>query len=217
MSKYILKKVLIRAALLLAAGFVLYWLLFLDPRNPNETVLAKPVILLYPQETIDVSVKLEVDGLTSTYPKYDDGWKVTAHPDGRLEVGGKNYNYLFWEAENDFQPDFSTGFCVKGEDTAAFLEEKLELLGLNEDEANDFIVYWLPRMEGNPYNIISFQTDNYHRAAPLEITPKPDSLLRVFMAFKGSDRFCGIPEQELVPFERVGFAAVEWGGCEARR
>ena len=38
--------------------------------------------------------------------------------------------------------DFSEGFVVKGEDSAAFLEEKLEILGLNYKEAEEFIIYW---------------------------------------------------------------------------
>ena len=47
------------------------------------------------------------------------------------------------------QYDLSKGFCVKGEDTAAFLEGALEQLGLTRREANEFIVYWLPLMEQN--------------------------------------------------------------------
>lgn len=216
MSKYILKKTLKWMVLLFAAISVVYFILSLAPGDPGKVILEKPVIMLYPEKETVVTVRLKVNDLATTYPKYDDGWTVTAHPDGRLEADGRSYRCLFWEAENDFEPDFSEGFVVKGEDTAAFLEEKLELLGLNEDEANDFIVYWLPRMEGNPYNVISFQTDNYDRAAPLEITPKPDSILRVFMAFKKADKFYEIDEQELGSFERVGFAAVEWGGCEVK-
>ena len=50
----------------------------------------------------------------------------------------------------------SAGFVVKGEDTAAFLQEKLAYLGLTPREYNECIVYWLPRLEGNPYNLISF-------------------------------------------------------------
>lgn len=141
---------------------------------------------------------------------------MTAHPDGRLEMNGRSYRCLFWEAEGGFEPDLSAGFVVKGEDTAEFLEGKLAEIGLNEDEANDFIIYWLPRMESNKYNIISFQTDNYIAAFPLEISPKPDSQLRVFMAFKGTDRPVELPEQTFDTFERTGFAAVEWGGCQIR-
>lgn len=78
----------------------------------------------------------------------------------------------------------SKGFCVKGKDTAAFLEGALEQLGLTRREANEFIVYWLPHMEQNPYNIISFQTDAYTNAAELKVSPEPDTLIRVFMAWK---------------------------------
>ena len=106
------------------------------------------------------------------------------------------------------------GFCVKGEDTAAFLEDALEKLGLNRKEANEFIVYWLPLMEQNPYNIISFQTDAYTNAAPLEITPAPDTLIRVFMAWQASDIPVTPEAQELSAPARTGFTVVEWGGTE---
>ena len=43
-------------------------------------------------------------------------------------------------------------------------------------------MYWLPRMQGNAYNLISFQSDRYTETARLTIEPEPDSVLRVFMA-----------------------------------
>ena len=95
---------------------------------------------------------------------------------------------------------------------AKFLEEALEKLGLNRREANEFIVYWLPRMEQNPYNIIAFQTDVYTEAARLEVNPKPDTLIRVFMAWQKSDDYVELEEQELWAPERKGFTVVEWGG-----
>ena len=96
--------------------------------------------------------------------------------------------------------------------SAAFLETALEKLGLTRKEANEFIVYWLPLMEPNPYNIISFQEKAYTDAAKLEITPAPDTLIRVFMAWKASETPVDIPAQELTASARVGFTAVEWGG-----
>lgn len=176
----------------------------------------KPVIYLYPQEETRVTVCLDYCGeLTCTYPKYDGGWTVTAQPDGTLKDSqGKEYNYLYWEGEGQKTSDFSTGFCVKGEETAAFLETALEKLGLNRKEANEFIVYWLPLMEQNPYNVISFQTKTYEEAAKLHISPKPDSLIRVFMAWYGTDTYIELPTQELTAPERKGFTAVEWGGAQ---
>ena len=176
----------------------------------------KPVIYLYPEEETDVSVKLFLDGeLTCTYPAYKDGWQVTAAPDGTLtDAKGQTYNYLYWEGNVDAQWDMTEGFCIKGEDTAAFLEEALEKLGLTRKEANEFIVYWLPLMEQNPYNIISFQTEAYTNAAQLEVTPAPDTVIRVFMTFKAADGMIRLLPQKLTAPERKGFTVVEWGGTE---
>ena len=181
-------------------------------------VAYKPVIYLYPEKEIDVDVYLTLDGgLTCTYPAYNDGWHVTALPDGTLsDKDGLTYNYLYWEGETYAEYDFSEGFCVKGEDTAKFLEDALFSLGLNRREANEFIVYWLPLMQENPYNIISFQTDAYTDAAKLDIFPKPDTLIRVFMAYKASDSYVEIPEQILDAPERNGFTVIEWGGTEVK-
>ena len=177
----------------------------------------KPVIYLYPEQAQEVFVQLELDGeFTCTYPEYDNGWKVKAYPDGTLrdQVTGKEYNYLFWEGTSETEYDLSRGFVVEGKDTAGFLEEKLAYLGLNEKERNEFIVYWLPRMEDNKYNLITFQGKAYTEHAKLKISPEPDSILRVFMVYKPLDKAIDIPEQELEPFEREGFTVIEWGGAE---
>ena len=179
---------------------------------------AKPVIYLYPREETNVDVTLDYDGrLTCTYPKYTGGWSVTARPDGTLTDGaGQSYNYLYWEGEDRNEYDFSRGFCVAGADSAAFLEDALARLGLTRREANEFIVFWLPQLEENPYNLIAFQTDAYTDHARLTVTPEPDTVLRVFMAWKPLDKFLEIPAQSLTAPERTGFTAVEWGGCRVR-
>ena len=176
----------------------------------------KPVIYLYPEKEMEVTVKLDFDGtLTSTYPAYGDGWTVTARPDGTLtDEKGREYYCLFWEGESNTAYDFSTGYCVAGEDTAVFLERALAQLGLTEREANEFIIYWLPRMEGNAYNLISFQGAAYTDSAELTIDPAPDTVIRVFMAWKGLDQPEKITPQELIAVERKGFTVVEWGGAE---
>lgn len=178
---------------------------------------AKPVIYLYPESTQEIAVKLDYSGeLTCTYPEYKDGWHVTAYPDGTLidEETGNVYSYLFWEGISDTAYDFSKGYVIAGEDTAEFLEMKLSELGLNRKEANEFIVYWLPRMQENAYNLITFQNEIYTDAAKLDIDPKPDSVLRVFMAYKSLEEPIEIEEPIITPFERNGFTVVEWGGAE---
>ena len=184
--------------------------------DPNACY--KPVIYLYPEYEMEVSVNLNLNGeLTCTYPEYNEGWRVNAMPDGTL-IGekGMEYNYLYWEGTMDAEFDFSEGFCVKGEDTAEFLEKALKDLGLNRKEAKEFIVYWLPLMQENPYNVIAFQTEVYTEGAKLMVSPAPDTIIRVFMAYKASDGFVEIKEQELTGCERNGFTVVEWGGTEVK-
>lgn len=186
--------------------------------KPEEECELKPVIYLYPEETTEVEVKLDYDGvLTCTYPEYQDGWEVVAEPDGTLRdaVTGQEYSYLFWEGASDVEYDFSKGYVVKGEDTAEFLQAKLEEIGLTPREYNEFIVFWLPKMQDNPYNLITFQNEVYTDNAVLEIEPQPDSVLRVFMAYKALEEPIEIEEPEITPFERTGFTVIEWGGTDA--
>ncbi len=184
------------------------------PSNPLPTT-AKPVIYLYPTKETNVSVKLDFDGdLKYTYPIYNGGWNVVAKPDGTLNdpETNKEYYYLFWEGYSEFKLDFSKGYCVKGEDTVKFLEKILSEMGLTPREYNDFIVYWLPHMQDNEYNLIAFQQENYTECAKLEISPSPDSVLRVFMAFLPLSEYVEIEAPEIIPFERNGFTVIEWGG-----
>lgn len=198
------------------------WYVVSNPNNPfednnadDELLAAKPVIYLYPKETMEITVKLDYNGeIICTYPAYNGSWTVTAYSDGRLinQKDGKEYSYLFWEGNSNIEYDMSKGFVVKGEDTAEFLRDKLEYIGLTPKEYNEFIVYWLPKMHSNKYNLITFQNKLYTDNAKLEIMPEPDSVLRVFMAYSPLDEAISIEEQNLKPFKRQGFTVVEWGG-----
>ena len=198
-------------ALLLLAALTGCWPL-------EEQYTEKPVIYLYPEAETDVTVRLDyADDLTCTYPAYDGAWRVAAAPDGTLtDERGQTYRYLYWEGTDNVQYDFSEGFCVPGSETAAFLEDALAQLSLTRAEANEFIIYWLPQMEQNAYNLISFQSDAYTDAAKLTITPQPDTLLRVFMAWKPLTKAVEIAPQTLTAPERTGFTAVEWGGAKVQ-
>ena len=191
---------------------------FAGCQEDPEDYDAKPVIYLYPESKTDVTVKLDYAGeLTCTYPEYQDGWKVTASPDGTLtDADGQTYNYLYWEGENSVSYDFSSGYCVAGSDTASFLEDALRQIGLTRQEANEFIVYWLPLMKENPYNLIAFQSDVYTQAAQLSVDPTPDTVIRAFMAWKPLKDAVEIPAQDLTAPDRTGFTVVEWGGSQVR-
>jgi hypothetical protein len=193
-------------------------LISIDPRY--LTTDEKPIIYLYPEDETEVTVKVgKPQNLTHTYPKYENEWKVLAKPNGNLKdlKTGRNLYALYWEGINTVEPNMNEGFIVKGEDTIKFLEEKLAILGLNEREAEEFIVYWLPKLESNKYNFIRFQTEEeINNNMPLEITPKPDTVIRIVMEFKGLEEPIQIQEQKLSTPQRTGFTVVEWGGTEIK-
>lgn len=177
----------------------------------------KPVLYLYPEEQtdIDVSVILHDKSFSCIYPSFNNGdsWKVTAFPNGDLMIDDKTYNYLYWETATkgyDFKPEY----CIRGTEIAEFLEEKLLELGLTEHEANEFIVFWLPKMQNNEYNLISFGISEYELGTELKITPQPDTLIRIFISWKPSDKFVEVTAPEVITPLRLGFTAVEWGGCK---
>lgn len=189
--------------------------------NDVLTTIDKPIIYLYQTKETDVSVKLlKSENLTCSYPKYQGGWNVIAEPNGDLKdlTTNRNLYSLYYESKSDINFKVENeGFVIKGEDSANFLEEKLAILGLNEKEAEEFIVYWLPRLEANKYNYIRFATlDEINENMPLEINPNPDSIIRIMMTFKGLDNPIDVKEQKLVTPERNGFVAVEWGGTEIK-
>jgi type II secretory pathway pseudopilin PulG len=180
----------------------------------------KPVINLYPQHPENVSVKLKyIAGFSKTVPSYNAtmGWQVYAQPDGTLlnKSDNKTYPYLYWEGNpTSLNINMSTGFVVAGKDTKQFLGLELPIIGLNQKETNDFLAYWVPKMDNNKYNLIHFAGSDYTSLAPLEISPEPDSLLRVNMIFKAIQTPLIVTPQTFPVFHRNGFTVVEWGGAE---
>ena len=177
---------------------------------------AKPIIYLYPTTETQLNVKLWTpENLLHTYPRYNSKkWRnVIAQPNGDLEdidTWRKIYA-LYWEWKSDTETNFNEWFIVAWKDIIPFLEEKLSILWLNEREAEEFIIYWLPQMEGNKYNLIRFETiEEQNENMPLNITPTPDTVIRVMMDWKVIDEPIEIPQQHLTTPERNGFTVVEW-------
>ena len=193
-------------------------LVYAKEPEPDIFYCDKPVIYLYPEKETKYNVSLEIQNgeLTCTYPKYDNGWEIIAKPDGTIIKNNKEYNYLYWEATTKDLSDFSEGYCIKGEDTAEFLENILSELGLNRKEANEFIVYWLPLMENNNYNIISFNNEKYIKEAKLNIEPKVDTIIRIYMTWKPSEEKVEIKKPEIITPVRTGNVLVEWGGSKIK-
>lgn len=191
--------------------------------NKNVKPMAecgKPVIYLYPEKTLDVSVEVGIDHLTKTIPKYKNGWKVSAQPNGTLYNydDKKTYPYLFWEGQNKGVLNATKGSSVKRTGLEKFLNDSLDSLGLNRTEKTNFMDFWLEKMLNNKedYFFISFVgTRDFNKVAPLKISPAPDTLIRVFMYYIPLDMPLRTEKQDLKAIERNGFTVVEWGGTSS--
>ena len=190
--------------------------------DPYYTTVDKPIIYLYPEKETFVNVKLgNSENLTCSYPEYKEkGWNVKAKQNGdliNLETDRELYS-LYYESKaiENFEIT-DEGFCIEGKDTSKFLEEKLEILGLSEKEAEEFIIYWLPKMQNNKYNYIRFLSEEeINKNMPLEVTPSPESIIRISMIYKGLEEKIEVKNQQFETPNRDGFTVVEWGGSEIK-
>ena len=182
--------------------------------DPN--ISYKPIIYIYPDKEMDLTIKLKNDKLlTHTYPKYSGSWNIHVDTDGNIYdyKTNKNYYALYWEAFDNSEINMNEGFVIEGKDTINFLEEKLKYLGLNDREINEFIIYWIDKLENNKYNYIRFRcTEEVNNYMALEFNEKPDTLIRIIMDYKPLNEKINVKEQELEKATRNGFTIVEWGG-----
>ena len=71
-------------------------------------------------------------------------------------------------------------------------------------------------MENNNYNIISFNNEKYIKEAKLNIKPKVDTIIRIYMTWKPSEEKVEIKKPEIITPVRTGNVLVEWGGSKIK-
>ena len=179
----------------------------------NEIMEEKPVIYIYSEDDQKFNVKLKLHNetkLTRSIPDYKDGWEVFVEKSGKID---NKYEYLFYETNLRKLPNLFSGWCIKRENIPTELNKILLKLGLNEKEFSDFMEYWLPRFTKYEYYkfqpLINEQLDNF---VELDISPEPDSALRLLFFFEGCETFESLPEPKFSNFQRFGTTIVEWGG-----
>jgi len=179
--------------------------------------IGKPVIYLYPERQTLTSVKVApTHGITVSDPPYNEGWEVLAETNGDLTnlADGLTYPYLFWEGVSlDYEMP-EQGFVVEAPAVKSFLIEKLNHLGLVENEIDDFLEFWYPKFTGAPYFYVTFMPQaDFDAIAPLTIYPKPDTVIRVYMDFVPLMNRIDVTEPVLERGVRMGYTAIEWGGA----
>lgn len=189
---------------------------FSDKKYQPMAECGKPVIYLYPPKAQKVHVEVAPQGgMSVSDPAYGSGWNVLATPESKLTnlADGKTYPYLFWEGRGGMYATPKQGFSVKREDVHQFLIDKLHALGLNDTETADFLEFWEPKMQAAPYYFVTFMGNGImDNLAPLSVSPKPDTVIRVLMDFTPSEHAVPAVGYSIRTPERKGFTVVEWGG-----
>lgn len=190
---------------------------FKDSRYQQAVECGKPVIYLYPEKTTDVNVQVSpAGGFTKTEPAYGNGWNVKATPSGDIYNYGdnKSYPYLFWEGYALGYSQPQEGFVIESSNVEKFLREKLAKQGLVGREIDEFVEFWAPKMTETPYYFVTFVPQvEFDKLAPLNINPKPETVIRVFMDYTPLERPIRVTAQILKTPVRRGFTVVEWGGA----
>ena len=182
----------------------------------------KPVIYLYPEKEIAFKVRVNPKGkMAFTYPKYNDSWNGIALANGSITIDNESFNYLFWEADQVISEEViktNEGSIVKGSDATYFLNDQLNLFGLNSKEKADFITFWGPKLAKNELNYVYFViNDEANYFGELNISPKPDNIYRIYILTCPIDinsNTVDMKPQSISPINRNGFTVIEWGGSE---
>ncbi len=190
-------------------------------RSFMNEALKKPVIYLYPEETVDVTVDVNpVGDFTFTYPDIGQKWNFTCDPDGTLRRGDESYRYLFWESEQDIPSEIipkNEGEVLSGSEAIGYLEMQMKKFGMTSEERADFITYWGPILQtkSNLYIYLLFN-EVCDAFASLEISPKPAEIGRFYMIWAAvpDDYNPSLESQQIPKMQRDGFTVLEWGGTE---
>ena len=173
----------------------------------------KPNIYIYPNQKVELDVYLNFPkggSIVQSIPQYKDGWNVTVDTSGLID---NEYHYLFYECRvpNYFQKE--KGWIIKQENLEDFFRQNLSLTGFINNEIDDFIDYWIPRLNyASEYIIYPQYINNISPLIELYLSETPESLLRLFYLIEENTKGISMIEKPVIPeFERRGFTVAEWG------
>ncbi len=174
-----------------------------------------PNLYLYPAHETDVDVSLgfpQGGEVVLSDPPYEDGWQVTAAPDGTLDG---HYPYLFYEARLPYQVQRERGWVFGAAALESGFTDLLVAYGFTGRELSDFLDYWIPLLTDAPYyGVYPLAAD---ALVTLDIRPAPDHLRRLWLLLEPLQAPVSVPPPALpAPLPRDGFTAVEWGAFLSR-
>jgi len=174
----------------------------------------KPNIYIYPEETTQLKVSIDFPQggkVLTSIPDYGDGWDVLVDTSGVID---NEFTFLFYES---IQPDVwqkEYGWVIAKADLESFFKKNMADYGFEGQEIQDFIDYWIPRLNAKPFYRIFPQTaSTIDEVITLNFSEEPDRLLRLHYVVESVDEIPNVElkEPEIELFERKGFFVTEWG------
>ncbi len=190
------------------------------PDDPDDDgcdsciIVYKPNIYIYPEEKTDLTLSLvfpKGGKVVASVPEYNNGWYFSVDKSGLID---NSYNYLFYESQ---QPDvwqLSQGWVVKKSELKQFFDGNMAEYGFSYNEIKDFTDYWIPRFTAEVYEIYPQSKQIIESVIKLDVSKKPDNVLRLFYVVRESNQDPGftLPEPQIdLTFKREGFFITEWG------
>ncbi len=183
---------------------------YIDLLFYDDVQVDAPNIYLYPESQTDISVSLAFPsggGIILSDPPYNTGWNVNVSPEGLIDG---HFDYLFYEAKVGMPLQHTYGWLLDGSKLEQELRQLLLIQNFVGREIDDFIDFWLPRINGSAWYAICPQ--DVELMSTLTISPKPDTILRALYTIRPIDRKVNlITPPKNINFERLGFTIVEWG------
>ncbi|CAE6507116.1 unnamed protein product [Rhizoctonia solani] len=197
-------------------------------RNPRPRYQRRPVA----RNTGDqVSTRADVFVLGSTHQPKAPFISPTTRPSSPFETP----SHSFAPASPTILPYYSV--LLPFDKVTGYIDDVLLALGLHIEARTSFITYWLPDMSKHAFIALRFlPQDEYEKAAPLDVSPAPQVVTRVFMLFRGveeaqieywTDAVAMAQKDASVWRDIVGvdiarardntlFRVLEWGGMEVK-
>jgi len=175
-----------------------------------------PFIFLYPERTIDVSVKTSPN-TTYTYPETDDEWHVTVNKNGEIENVGESLYYEFDEDKTNLLST-NVGYSVKIDRLRNLIERMANELGLNSNESkalNTELKNTAGRLGDTEYITLKLvKQEELGSKLSIKIKPNPDNLVRIHFLVSATNTLQSINEPKFEKIKRSGFTVVEIGASK---
>jgi len=189
-----------------------------DIHVPPCDVADKPNLYLYPARPTPTRVRLlstDRQRVVASAPAYpQDGWQGLALPDGSFQTGGQRAPYLFYELSlapwQSRRMQTDQGWCLPQEGAVQAMAELLGAYGFSAPEREDFVDAWTLDLPPSPDGYAVYPQTEVSFAGQVEIQPRLP-LQRLWLRVEDGAGCVEGREPVVVPFDRSGPHAVEWG------